>query len=231
MPPTTQVVPQVSYSDIEKGLSPDQVQEIKKRGVVIVRGGVPKEVRRDISLLNHTVALIYPQEALGWKQSILDYVAANKDRVTGAPSPPTDPPHRANLHAGAPAGKIVFYELYQTPAQLRARAHPALLTTQRALLALWHTPASASPGESVGLRTPLAYFDRLRIRPPGPSVFALGPHVDSGGVERWEDPGFRACFRAILDCAPGADPEAWRAHDPFDCAPRLGAKQDLYNAS
>ena len=82
----------------------------------------------------------------------------------------------------------------------------------------------------MGLRTPLAYFDRLRLRPPGPSVFALGPHVDSGGVERWEDPGFRACFARILDPAD-PDPEGWRAHDPFDCAPRLGAKQDLYNAS
>ena len=136
------------------------------------------------------------------------------------------------MNAGAPSGRIVFYELYQTPAQLRARAHPALVATQRALLALWHSSASASSAEStVGLRTPIAYFDRLRIRPPGPSAFALGPHIDSGGVERWEDPGFRACFREILDCAPGADPEAWRAHDAFDWAPRLGAKQDLYNAS
>lgn len=127
----------------------------------------------------------------------------------------------------------MFYELYQTSAQIRARSHPALLTTQKALLRLWHNsaPPSADLSSAVSLRTPISYFDRLRIRPPGPSVFALGPHVDSGGVERWEDPGFRACFRAILDCAPGADPEAWRAHDPFDCAPRLGAKQDLYNAS
>lgn len=39
-------MPRVSYADIEKGLSTEQVQEIKKRGVVIVKGGVPKEVRQ-----------------------------------------------------------------------------------------------------------------------------------------------------------------------------------------
>ncbi|EPS92730.1 hypothetical protein FOMPIDRAFT_1026704 [Fomitopsis schrenkii] len=196
----SEVVPQVAYSDIEKGLSVEQVQEIKKRGVVIVKGGVPKE------------------QALAWKQSIIDYVAANKDRVTGAPE-----------------GKIVFFELYQTAAQLRARAHPALVATQAALLGLWHTSgaADADASAAVGLRTPISYFDRLRIRPPGPSVFTLGAHVDGGGVERWEDPGFRACFARILgtEGAVDSNPEAWREHDAFDCAPRLSAKQDLYNAS
>ncbi|KZT69680.1 DUF1479-domain-containing protein [Daedalea quercina L-15889] len=193
------VVPQVSYSDIVNGLSEEQVQDIKKRGVVIVRGGVPRE------------------EALGWKQSILDYVAANGGRVKGAPP-----------------DRIVFYELYQSSAQLRARAHPALVATQTALLGLWHNSAtSTSASWAASLRTPIAYFDRLRIRAPGPSVWTLGPHVDSGGVERWEDPGFRACFTKILELtdADGRPAvEAWKEHDAFDVMPRLGAKQDLYDA-
>ncbi|EPT00476.1 hypothetical protein FOMPIDRAFT_1023830 [Fomitopsis schrenkii] len=150
----SEVVPQVAYSDIEKGLSVQQVQEIKKRGVVIVKGGVPKEVRRD--LLPAFLLSTTSPSSIGssrWKQSNIDYVAANKDRVTA-----------------------------------RARAHPALVTTQAALLGLWHTSSTAA----VGLRTPISYFDRLRIRPHDPSVFTLGAHVDGGGVERWEDPGFRA---------------------------------------
>jgi len=35
----------------------------------------------------------------------------------------------------------------------------------------------------------MSYYDRLRIRKPGDSKFALGPHIDGGSLERWEDPG------------------------------------------
>lgn len=78
----------------------------------------------------------------------------------------------------------------------------------------------------MSVRTPISYFDRFRIRDPGPSVFTLGPHIDGGSIERWEDPGFRSVYAKILEGG-----EAWRAHDPFDITPRLGANQDLYNAS
>ncbi|PCH36632.1 DUF1479-domain-containing protein [Wolfiporia cocos MD-104 SS10] len=188
------VIPQIQYSNITSGLSEQQVKDIKHRGVVIVKGGVSRE------------------EALGWKQSIKDYIKQNCELVKGGPP-----------------GNIVFYELFNTPAQISARTHPALINTQKALLSLWHdsSPASSSLDTAVSLRTPISYFDRLRIRPPGPSAFTLGPHIDSGGVERWEDPGFRSCFRAILD---SSDPEGWRAHDPFDIAPRLQAKLNIYGA-
>ncbi|KAI0669555.1 DUF1479-domain-containing protein [Trametes maxima] len=182
-----EMILQVPYADIERGLSEEQLRTLKKTGVVIVRGGVPKE------------------EALGWKQSIKDYIAANKEKVTG--SPPNN---------------VVFYELYNTKGQILARTHPALIGTQKYLLSLWHTSNPASP---ISVRTPISYFDRLRIRPPGPSVFTLGPHIDGGSIERWEDPAFRSCFGRILE---GGD--AWRRYDPFDVSPRLDANQDLYNA-
>ncbi|KAI0629478.1 DUF1479-domain-containing protein [Trametes polyzona] len=184
-----EMILQVPYSDIEKGLSKAQVDRLKKTGVVIVKGGVPKE------------------EALAWKQSLKDYIAANKDKVTGSPPPPET---------------VVFYELYNAKAQILARTHPALIATQKYLLSLWHT---SNPNSPISVRTPISYFDRLRIRPPGPSVFTLGPHIDGGSIERWEDPAFRACFRRILEGG-----EAWREHDPFDISPRLDANQDLYNA-
>ncbi|KAF9817058.1 hypothetical protein IEO21_03640 [Rhodonia placenta] len=186
-----ELIPQVSYSDVKHGLTDAQVMDIKKRGVVIVKGGIPEE------------------EALGWKESIKEYIGANSERVRG------DPP-----------GKVVFYELYNSPAQIRARTHPALITTQKALMSLWHAPSqSMSPLEVASLRTPISYFDRLRIRPPGPSVFTLGPHIDWGrSDERWEDPAFRACFSRILASEDG---EGWRSHDSFDVAPRLAWKQDF----
>ncbi|TCD69586.1 hypothetical protein EIP91_007008 [Steccherinum ochraceum] len=144
------------------------------------------------------------EDALAWKQSVRDYAAANAEHVKGSP-----------------ADKIVFYELYYSKPQISARSHPALINTQRTLLSLWHTSDPTTP---VSLSTPISYFDRLRIRPPGPSVFTLGPHIDSGGLERWEDPGFRGCFKEILN-------GDWRNHDAFDASRRIGIKQDLYNTS
>ncbi|OCH89446.1 DUF1479-domain-containing protein [Obba rivulosa] len=177
----------VSFADIQNGLSEEQLKEIKRAGVIVVRGGVSAE------------------EALSWKQSIREYIQVNSKHGV----------------KGVPPDRPAFYEIYNSPAQIQARTHPAVIETQKYLLTLW----KASSGTPISMRTPVSYFDRLRIRPPGPSVFTLGPHIDGGSVERWEDPGFRKCFRKILD---GGD--KWTEHDPFDATPRLNANRDLYNA-
>jgi len=122
---------------------------------------------------------------------------------------------------GYPEDNIQAFEIYNSGPQTRARTHPAILQTQRALLRLWH---SSKPEAKLSLRTPISYYDRFRIRQPGDRSFVLAPHIDGGSLERWEDPAFRACFRAILA-------GRWREHDPFDAAPRLDANTDLYHAS
>lgn len=124
---------------------------------------------------------------------------------------------------GFPADNIQVFELYNSQSQIQARTHPALVETQRFLLSLWHT---SDPSTEISLNTPISYFDRLRIRQPGDSKFTLGPHIDGGSVERWEDPGYRACFGKILEGG-----SSWREHDPFDVSPRIHAQQDLYHAS
>jgi hypothetical protein len=121
---------------------------------------------------------------------------------------------------GFPADNIQVYELYNTTSQMRARTHPAILETQRALLTLWNDASG-----QVSLDTPISYFDRLRIRLPGDSKFTLGPHVDGGSIERWEDPEYRKCFNKILEGG-----SAWREYNPFNAGPRVHAKQDLYQA-
>jgi hypothetical protein len=182
----TDIIPSVQFSDLQKGLSEQRISQIRESGVVIIRGGVPRE------------------EALGWKQSLRDYIALNNDKVKGFP--------QENIQA---------FEIYNSEAQTRARTHPALLQTQRALLQLWHV---SDPQAKLSLGTPISYYDRFRIRLPGDRSFVLGPHIDGGSLERWEDPGFRACFGAILS-------GRWREHDPFDAAPRPHARQDLYHAA
>jgi len=121
---------------------------------------------------------------------------------------------------GFPEDNVQVFEIYNSGVQARARTHPAILETQRALLGLWH---SSEPEAKLSLRTPISYHDRFRIRQPGDRSFVIGPHIDGGSLERWEDPAFRACFRAILA-------GRWREYDPFDAAPRLDANTDLYHA-
>lgn len=131
--------------------------------------------------------------------------------------------HRSSSIVGFPSDNIQVYELYNSKSQIFARTHPALIDTQRFLLTLWHT---SDPNTEISLSTPISYFDRLRIRHPGDSKFALGPHIDGGSLERWEDPGYRSCFKKILEGGSN-----WRQHDPYDASPRIGAKQDLYHGS
>lgn len=56
-----------------------------------------------------------------------------------------------------------------------------------------------SDAVTVDLSTPLSYCDRVQIRPPGDTQFALSPHVDGGGVERWEDKAYNHVYRKIFE--------------------------------
>lgn len=40
-----QMVPRISYADVQRGLSEEQITRVRETGTVIVTGGVPKEVR------------------------------------------------------------------------------------------------------------------------------------------------------------------------------------------
>lgn len=80
---TSQTIPKVHYDQLQKGLSNQQIAEIKEAGVVIVRGAVPKEVRRCSSISSDIYVDAPAQEALGWKQSIREYIAENRGKVVG----------------------------------------------------------------------------------------------------------------------------------------------------
>ncbi|PWN53064.1 DUF1479-domain-containing protein [Violaceomyces palustris] len=200
-------IPEVNYpgdanilKPVSEWVSAENLEQIKDRGVVVVKGVVPQE------------------QALRWKQEIREYVNRNP-QVKGFPE---DNPQ--------------VYELYWSKPQLEARGNHALLQTSRTFLSLFHAPsqgagASSSgrvspPSLSVSLSNPLTYADRLRIRLPGDSKFALGPHIDGGGVERWECETFRGVWSSILEGGTG-----WARHDPWSLGPsaeRLGAKTDMY---
>ncbi|KAK4934664.1 hypothetical protein LTR10_024128 [Elasticomyces elasticus] len=144
------------------------------------------------------------QEATALKQQAQEYIAANPSRVKAFP--PDNP---------------AVYELYWTPSQVQARAHPNLLKAQSFLASLWH---SSDPSSEISTTYPLTYADRFRIRRPGDAKFALGPHTDGGSVERWEDPEYSRVYQAILR-------GQWEEYDPFDARHRIDAKMDMYNGA
>lgn len=126
---------------------------------------------------------------------------------------------------GFPEDDLQVYEIYNSRSQIFARTHPSILDSQRFVLSLWHLADSSLESE-VDLSKPISYFDRLRIRHPGDQRFTLGPHIDGGSVERWEDPSFFECWKQIVK-----SPSAWKNYDPYQVSSsRLNANFDMYKA-
>ncbi|TLS22993.1 uncharacterized protein PpBr36_06571 [Pyricularia pennisetigena] len=144
-------------------------------------------------------------EARAYKNDLEQYIRKNPDT------------------RGFPAHDRQVFELYWSAPQVKARGHPNLLRTQRALLeGLW----TAGHDQLINLSTPLSYADRLRIRQPGDASFALGPHQDGGSVERWERHGYGVgkvydeVFKGNWDGA---------TFDMWDAGARIDARQNNYN--
>ncbi|RFU34816.1 hypothetical protein B7463_g1566, partial [Scytalidium lignicola] len=145
------------------------------------------------------------QLALQWKEEIKSYIAVN---------PSTK---------GFPQDKPAVYELYWSPGQVKARAHPNMLEAQRFIMSFWH---SKNPGALVSTEQPVSYADRLRICQPSESGFALGPHIDGGSVERWEPQGYGlgGVYDKIWE-------GKWEEYDPWESSSRLDVVSDLYNGA
>ncbi|KAK1023192.1 hypothetical protein LTR33_018099, partial [Friedmanniomyces endolithicus] len=142
------------------------------------------------------------QEALDLKQELREYIAAN--------------PHTKAFPKDSPQ----VFELYWSPAQIKARSHSNMIKAQRFLMEFWH---SKDPNALISSSHPLIYADRLRMRLPGDNKFALGPHVDSGSCERWEAEGYGRghVFDSIWE-------GKWEDYDPWESSSRLQAQPDLY---
>ncbi|GEM10971.1 DUF1479 domain protein [Rhodotorula toruloides] len=167
----------------------ERTEEIRERGTQIVpqvdfrdlQAGLSPSLKNKIKRVGTVVVhgAVPTAEAEGWKGQIQSNIAENRSLARGFPD---DNPQ--------------VWEIYNSVAQTQARTHPGLVETQKTLLGFFHMTNDSSP---VSVNTPISYFDRLRIRFPGDSVFALGCHVDGGSLERWEDPGWTALSRT----APG----------------------------
>ncbi|EMC98799.1 hypothetical protein BAUCODRAFT_380681 [Baudoinia panamericana UAMH 10762] len=155
--------------------------------------------KRGVAVIRNVVP---QQEALELKRELREYLAAN--------------PHTRAF----PKDNPQVYELYWSPSQVKARSHPNLIKAQRFLMEFWH---SKDPNALISSSHPLIYADRLRMRLPGDAKFALGPHVDGGSCERWEEEGYGRgrVYDAIWQ-------GRWEDYDPWESSCRLPVISDLY---
>lgn len=90
-------------------------------------------------------------------------------------------------------------------------------------MSTWHSNDSNA---LISCSHPTYYADRLRIRTPKDASFALGPHIDGGSVERWEDNGYGAghVYDKIFE-------GHWEQYDPWESSCRIHAESDLYGGA
>ncbi|KAG9235168.1 hypothetical protein BJ875DRAFT_281489 [Amylocarpus encephaloides] len=203
----------VSWGRLLKALE-EEVKVISSRGPAIIPsiqfedlksnpGGFYEELRwRGAAVVRSVVPR---EEARKYKEETERYVAANPSTKAF----PKDNP--------------CVFELYWSPAQIKARAHPNLLKAQQLLMHAWHCN---DPDAMISTVNPLSYADRLRIRQPGDSGFALGPHADAGSVERWEKNGYG--ISGVYNKIFNGD---WENYDPYESSARLCTVTDLYQGA
>lgn len=158
-------------------LGPRSVPEVEFAAVVENKGDLPDEKRVLLERCGAIVirGLFSEEQALGWKQSVRDYVKAN---------PST---------RGFPAGDIQVYELYWSKAQLEARSHENMLLVQSALNRVW----KKTPEDKVVLTESASYCDRLRMRMVRKSALSIfEPQADirkawGQVVQSWASSGRR----------------------------------------
>lgn len=124
---------------------------------------------------------------------------------------------------GFPKDNPQNWSLFWTKPQVEIRSHEKVLEAMSAVSKLWHVTDPTLP---IDLASQVAYPDRFRIRfPSKDKEYTLNNHLDSGGIERWEDAEYRSCYQAIFE-------GRWDEYDAWDATPRPNAKTDLYgNAS
>lgn len=84
---------------------------------------------------------------------------------------------------------------------------------------------TAAAGTEIDTSQPLTYADRLRIRQPGDTNFALGPHMDGGSTERWEKGGYGDVYEAVFK-------GQWEGrYDAWDATSRVDAVYDTSSGS
>jgi hypothetical protein len=187
--------PVLEFADIAAGkVTAEQLALIKRRGCVVIRNHFPRE------------------QVLQWDQGLLDYL--DKNRFDALYRGPVDQ-FFGNLEASRPE----IFPIYWSAAQMQLRQHERMGTAQAFLNRLWKTHSHGQDWFNPDINA--LYPDRVRRRPPGTHSKGLGPHTDSGALERWLHPAYLKVFDNIYS-------NDFAAYDPWDAAFRTEVDEYAY---
>jgi hypothetical protein len=145
--------------------------------------------------------VIPENQAVQWEKELIDYTERHPEV------------------GGIPVHKPQNWSLWWTPPQVQIRSHPRVLQAMSCVSQLWKVNDPTLP---VDLTSQVAYPDRFRVRNPSKDAeYTLPYHLDSGAIERWEDPVNRSNYDTIFE-------GDWQNWDGWVADKRLKAKSDMY---
>lgn len=205
---------------IEGGNASTAARAIRDCGTVVIKDAVDREI------------------ALAWKESLREYIKKNPSVKGQSPFFLLEP---MAYHSPRMQDSLPIISRFSSSTGRQRRLPPALIrkilplfvrnwtvinTAHRRLVSLiirMNSLWTASPSTEVSLRDPVLYADRCRERHPGDTSFALGPHSDSGTIERWEDECYSTVYRNGIV-------ENWETWDPWNIDGRINANTDMYDS-
>ncbi|NLQ18762.1 DUF1479 family protein [Marinomonas sp. M1K-6] len=179
--------PEVTFDDIHHNTLTEAMREqIKKRGCVVVR--------------EHFSAT----QAKTWDKELVTYVEQNDfdNQYRGAGD---------DFFGTLSASRPEIFPIYWSKAQMEARQSERMHTVQTFLNGFWKVQSEGKQWFDPNVS--YIYPDRVRRRPPGTTSGGLGPHTDSGALERWLLPAYNKVFRHLLT-------GHYEQYDPWDAAYR-----------
>lgn len=187
--------PVLEFADIAAGrVTAEQLALIKRRGCVVIRNHFPRE------------------QVLQWDQGLLDYL--DRNRFDAVYRGPVD-----QFFGSLEASRPEIFPIYWSASQMQLRQHERMGTAQAFLNRLWRTHSHGQDWFNPDINA--LYPDRVRRRPPGTHSKGLGPHTDSGALERWLHPAYLKVFDKIYN-------NDFAAYDPWDAAFRTEVDEYAY---
>jgi hypothetical protein len=187
--------PILEFEDIAVGkVSADQLALIKRRGCVVLRNHFPRE------------------QVLGWDERLLDYLDRNHfDAIYRGPAD--------QFFGSLEASRPEIFPIYWSESQMQLRQDERMGAAQSFLNRLWKIHSQGRQWFNPDINA--LYPDRVRRRPPGTHSKGLGPHTDSGALERWLHPAYLKVFDKIYS-------NDFSAYDPWDAAFRTEVDEYAY---
>ena len=187
--------PILEFEDIAVGkVSAEQLALIKRRGCVVLRNHFPRD------------------QVLGWDERLLDYLDRNHfDAIYRGPAD--------HFFGSLEASRPEIFPIYWSESQMQLRQDERMGAAQSFLNRLWKIHSQGQQWFNPDINA--LYPDRVRRRPPGTHSKGLGPHTDSGALERWLHPAYLKVFDRIYS-------NDFSAYDPWDAAFRTEVDEYAY---